>query len=310
MRVLIGYDGSNLSDAAIDDLQRSGLPDDVEALIVSVAEVWMPPPKNGNGLEEYSPEISPEWILRHKKLENSALSEAEALSHFAMEKLQMKFPGWKISSEALCGSPAKKILKKSAEFQPDLILIGSEGKMAFSRLFLGSISNKVLTEAKCSVRIARRRIEIDPMPLRLIIGFNGSPESEAAVNEVASRKWRDYSEVRLITAIDTIVPDSIGRFIPPVATWVKKELQIESGWIKKIAENSLRQLKNADLTTELCVRDGNPKQILVEEAAQWNADCIFIGATSYASKLEQFLIGSTAAAVAERARCSVEVVRR
>jgi hypothetical protein len=43
MKILIGYDGSESADAALHDLQRAGLPDDAEALIVSVADVIMVP---------------------------------------------------------------------------------------------------------------------------------------------------------------------------------------------------------------------------------------------------------------------------
>ncbi|HEY7913709.1 MAG TPA: MarC family protein [Blastocatellia bacterium] len=41
--VLIGYDGSESADAALDDLRRAGLPRETEALIVSVGEVLTPP---------------------------------------------------------------------------------------------------------------------------------------------------------------------------------------------------------------------------------------------------------------------------
>ena len=45
MKVLIGYDGSSFADAAIDDLQRAGLPADTRAKVLCVADVWpsMPP---------------------------------------------------------------------------------------------------------------------------------------------------------------------------------------------------------------------------------------------------------------------------
>ena len=66
------------------------------------------------------------------------------------------------------------------------------------RLFLGSISQKVLTEAHCSVRIARGRIEVDPAPGRIIIGFDDSAGAHAAVKAVAERRWREGTEVRLI----------------------------------------------------------------------------------------------------------------
>ena len=51
MRILIGYDGSESADAALDDLRRAGLPREVEALIVSVGEVVMPPPPTSIGNE-------------------------------------------------------------------------------------------------------------------------------------------------------------------------------------------------------------------------------------------------------------------
>ena len=43
MKILIGYDGSQSADAALVDLQRAGLPDEAEAVIVSVADVMMVP---------------------------------------------------------------------------------------------------------------------------------------------------------------------------------------------------------------------------------------------------------------------------
>ncbi|HKO95676.1 MAG TPA: hypothetical protein VJU86_01700 [Pyrinomonadaceae bacterium] len=48
MKILIGYDGSESADAVLNDLQRAGLPRDVEAFIVSVSEVLMPPSSVGH----------------------------------------------------------------------------------------------------------------------------------------------------------------------------------------------------------------------------------------------------------------------
>lgn len=44
MKILIGYDGSDCAEAALDDLMRAGLPESAEAHIMSIAEVWLPPP--------------------------------------------------------------------------------------------------------------------------------------------------------------------------------------------------------------------------------------------------------------------------
>jgi nucleotide-binding universal stress UspA family protein len=48
--------------------------------------------------------------------------------------------------------------------------------------------------------------------------------------------------------------------------------------------------------------------VLITEAEDWDADCIFVGAKGMRG-IERLLIGSVSAAVAARAHCSVEVVR-
>ena len=102
--------------------------------------------------------------------------------------------------------------------------------------------------------------------MRIIIGFDGSPGAEAAVKEVVSRKWREHSEVHLVTATAPIAPSTIGRFVPPIVHWVEEVNQSEREWIEKLAEKSLMTLREAGLEAKLYIPSGNPKQVLVEEA--------------------------------------------
>ena len=44
LSILIAYDGSVCADAALDDLRRAGLPTALEAVVVTVADVILPPP--------------------------------------------------------------------------------------------------------------------------------------------------------------------------------------------------------------------------------------------------------------------------
>ena len=46
MKILIAYDGSSCADAAVNDLQRAGLPAVAEVRILSVAEVFLPQPSD------------------------------------------------------------------------------------------------------------------------------------------------------------------------------------------------------------------------------------------------------------------------
>jgi nucleotide-binding universal stress UspA family protein len=68
-------------------------------------------------------------------------------------------------------------------------------------------------------------------------------------------------------------------------------------------------LQAAGLRTMAEVIEGEPKSVLVRIAEEWRADCIFLGATGLSNRLERFLLGSVAGAVAARAQCLVEIVR-
>ena len=48
--------------------------------------------------------------------------------------------------------------------------------------------------------------------------------------------------------------------------------------------------------------------MILNEANEWNAKSIFMGARGL-SRLQRFLLGSVSSSVAARAHCSVEVVR-
>lgn len=311
MKLLIAYDGSNCSEAALDDLQQAGLPDEAKVLVMSVAEVWLPPAPKNKSLHQYVVNLQTHpQPFRAYQTGAKAVTEAEALVDRARQRLQRNFPYWQIQSEATYGSPAWEIVTRANDFKADLIILGSHGLSAINRLILGSISQKVLTEAHCSVRVARGRVEVDPYPTRGIIGFDGSPGSLAAIESVLSRNWREESEFKLISVIDPVVPSVIGKFIPSV-TQIADEIKTdEREWFEKLAEPYLKRFYEAELNVTLSIYAGNPKQILVEEANNWHADCIFVGANALGNRWQQFLLGSVSAAVAARAHCSVEVVRK
>ena len=53
------------------------------------------------------------------------------------------------------GDPASKIIGYSEMKQFDLIMMGSRGMGKFKEMIIGSVSNKVLHHAKCSVMLVR-----------------------------------------------------------------------------------------------------------------------------------------------------------
>ena len=308
MKILIAYDGSESADIGIDGLQRAGLPPQgVEALVVSVAEVWLPPPPGDEVLDDTFPFQIPAGVKLARERAAHIVEQAQEVAERGGERVQSIFPQWTVRHEAVSGSPAFELLNRAEEWQPQLIVVGSHGHSALGRFMLGSVSQKVLTEAQTSVRVARRATGAGASAERVVVAFDGSPGAQAAVREVAARGWSQGSEVRVVVAQDLM------KAFPVSLLVVDEAKGAERTQAEEFAAEALKELRagleDRGITVSSVVDTGDPKQVLVRHAEEFGADCIFTGATGFSSRVERFLLGSVSAAIAARAHCSVEVVR-
>lgn len=312
MKILIAYDGSECADAALDDLGQAGLPSQAEAHILSVAEVWLPPPPPSSFevLEQARTAKSPSDLQRNFAKGSRAAKEALALAERARDRVVTKFPEWKVTADSSCGSPAWELVAKADEWKPDLIVVGSHGRTALGRFVLGSVSQRVLTEARCSVRVSRGRVEEPNSPARIVVGTDGSPASEEALRSVAARQWPAQSEVKVVLVDDPLAPEFLGKLIPPLGDAIEEDRQEERAWVERISKRSVELLRESGIRVTCVVREGDPKKELCEAAEEWGANCIFVGSAGFSNRFERFVLGSVSAAVAARAHCSVEVVRK
>ena len=281
LRILIAYDGSSSSDAALEDLSRAGLPKALDAVVMTVADIILPPPDDE--LTDIPAVHIPEVERHAKERAERAINEAQAIADQAAMRVRSDFPDWKVETVVRCDSPAWAILEMAERDKPDLIVVGSHGhSFVGGRLILGSVSQRVLYEARCSVRVARCGEQKRWGPVRLVIGFNGSPDSEVAVDAVATREWPEGSEARLIT--------------------------VESGLSSAARAMATEKLQQAGLTISEIIKEGDPSHVLVSEAEECGAESIFVG-TRDLHGFQHLLHGSVSSATAEAARCSVEVSR-
>jgi nucleotide-binding universal stress UspA family protein len=312
IKILIGYDGSDCAEAALDDLQLAGLPTEAQASVLSVTEIFMPPPPpSGYEIVEQAREVHvPADMKRVYAAGSPAMKNAQSLAERGAARLRANFPQWEVSTEWGCGSPAWELIRKADQWQPDLIVVGSHGRSAVGRLVLGSVSQRVLAEARCSVRIARGRVEEPGTPARIVVGVDGSPASQKAVREVAARLWPLKSEVRVIAVNDPLSLTFVGALIPPLARSVEESNESDRHWLKRVLDDCVQLLIPAEVNVSTQILEGNPKAVLVEAAEKWRADSIFVGSTGFSNRLERFVLGSVSSTIAARAHCTVEVVRK
>lgn len=311
MRLLIAYDGSECADSALVDLTHAGLPTKGEALVMSVAEVWLPPPPP-SALEIVEMAITakgPLGLERKYMAGSQSVTDANAVAEKAATRFKSLFPDWKVKHEAVWGSPTWELFSKAEAWKADLIVAGSHGRSALGRLFLGSISQWLLNEARCSVRVARGKLDEPDFPVRILLALDGSRSSEKALEQVAARNWPAKSEIRVVTVDQPLELTVVGGMVPPLRHSIESFNKAELKKSQRFVDAAAQKLKTAGLRAMADVFEGDPKKVLVQVAKEWRADCIFLGATGLSNRLEKFLLGSTAAAVAARAHCSVEVVR-
>jgi nucleotide-binding universal stress UspA family protein len=278
-KLLIAYDGSTCSDAALEDLKRAGLPQHLEAVVLTVAPIFLPPDDQIADDEVVSPGAVA-MVSGLQQEAKEALKQAHTIAERGANRLKRNFPDFTVSSRAEGDSPAWAVIKTAAGLHADLIVVGAHRhSSAGGRLILGSVSQRVLYDADCAVRVARCSSERREGPVRIVVGFDGSTESSAAVDAVASRAWPAGSEVRVVTAGDAVAQ-----------------------------EEQQEKLRAAGLITSEAIRDGDPTYVLIHEAEEWGADSIFVG-TKNLHGLKHLLQGSVASAVAAHAQCAVEVVR-
>src|SRR6185503_3817103 len=213
MKILIAYDGSEWAAAALEDLKRAGFDDEAEVLVMSVADVFVPTPFNED-VENGVPTYMPAAVKRAHEHAQHQLDQAGVLAGRASEHIKSMFPNWPVSHHAEADSPAWAVIRKADEWKPDLIVMGARGHSVFGgRLILGSISQRVLYEAKCSVRIARASQKNADDPVRILIGVDHSSDSTAAVDAVCSRNWPKGSEAGVLAVVDTVMAIDSAKWI-------------------------------------------------------------------------------------------------
>jgi nucleotide-binding universal stress UspA family protein len=303
--IIIAYDGSECSEAIFTELQYAGLPPELDAHVVSVAEVWAGTAADPAMWSPMAAEIPSVSFAQAERME--AMRQAGALAGQGAARLKAAFPAWSVVPAGPVGSVARAIVQRAREVSADMIFIGSHSRSAVGRFFLGSVSQKVAAEAKCSVRICRPRPPSGTAP-RLLVAVDGSLPSEGAVRAVAERKWPAGTVVAVVNVIEPQLRAGVADLPPEFAAEILRQHKARIGWLEAVGTAAHRQLEIPGLVPERHTLDGEPKSTLLEWAERWNADCLFIGASGLQHP-DTATLGTVASALAVRAHCSVEIVR-
>jgi nucleotide-binding universal stress UspA family protein len=144
--------------------------------------------------------------------------------------------------------------------------------------------------------------------MKILLAIDGSPCSEAAINQVALWPWPPHSEIRVVT-VDAPVDPGLLRGGPANAfDEIINQQRAQSAKLLLVATAIVgRNPANLRVTTSLL--EGWPKDAIVTEADRFGADVIVVGSHGY-GPIRRFFLGSVSMFVAHHAPCSVLIVRQ
>jgi len=145
--------------------------------------------------------------------------------------------------------------------------------------------------------------------MKILLGIDGSAHSAAALEEVASRRWPLGTEVEVLTIVHSSTPLLLDPAFVMAAVYVDttQELRrLAPDLLAAAAARLKREHPHLAITTKAL--EGTPRELIVQEAAEWGADLIVLGSHGH-GPLRQALLGSVATGVAADATCAVEIIR-
>ncbi|WP_129127671.1 universal stress protein [Geomonas oryzae] len=144
-KILVAIDGSPLSDKAAEEAVRfaAGIPSQFKSKVYGLL-VLPNAPRN----------TFTDFVPARPITEQEKWGELKERIFYVVEKIaaELEVP---LETAVVYGDPAEELIRFAQKEEIDVIVIGSTGKGFLKRKLLGSVSHKVVRDAKCSVYVVR-----------------------------------------------------------------------------------------------------------------------------------------------------------
>jgi nucleotide-binding universal stress UspA family protein len=146
MKILLAVDGSPCSDAAVAEIARRPWPDGSSVEVLTAFDLPTPP----------TPEAWALPVNYFAEMDVALRKQAQSIIEGAIKTLRERLNKTiSVDGAIVPGPPRTVILDEAEDWGADLIVLGSHGYRAWERFLLGSVSQSVVSHAKCSVEVVR-----------------------------------------------------------------------------------------------------------------------------------------------------------
>lgn len=250
-----------------------------------------------------------EWFRPGSDKANAVLAQTfDAAAENARRTLSLR---WKTSDVATRNEPPGiAILLEAERFKASVIVLGWRGHGTFKRLLAGSVARTIAADANCPVLVVRNT----PATVRrFVIGFDGCPNAERALEFLCSLEPRSGSHAMLVYAVAPTPLPASGSLLPAsLRAHIRREVAaLNTENLKKAKEAlnvAVARLKRCGWSATGVVRVGAPLKSLLDAAEEARADVLVVGARAV-SGVERMLLGSVANGALNLSKVAVLLVR-
>lgn len=195
----------------------------------------------------------------------------------------------------LYGEPVSCLLETITRTRAGLLVMGTEGRIGWDRLRLGSTAAALVREAPCPVLTVHGGVAGDaarhPARVhlqRMLVATDFSRHAAAALRTAAGLAEPLDAAIRLVHVAESSVNQ----------THAERRLAAQ-----------VRELRRGGVEADGRCLAGKPVDVILEQAAAWQADLLAAG-TSGRRGLHRLVLGSVTEELLRRAGCPVLTVRR
>lgn len=269
MKWLLGFDGSNHAEKAVEHAKLLCSPDDTLILLNACKE-------------------------KHKTKVNETL----------LAKIQeLKATG--ISAEHFIDADEdarQALVKYAKEEDCDFIIVGRRGYGPLLRAFVGSVSSYVVRYAECPVLLVRTSGDISAViekkkPLVWLVPLDGSTRSDKALSYLLKLiDVQSEVNVSLVTVVENTQTEKRGK-----SHWRAMNYLVA-------AEKKVKKHAPEASTFTHVIQNQDPRTAICHLAKQVNANYIIMGSKGQ-SNLEKMIMGSVSSYVLRNAPCPVMICK-
>jgi nucleotide-binding universal stress UspA family protein len=215
--------------------------------------------------------------------------------------------GAEISQVLVDGHPDDAIVTAGHDLGADLIAVGSHGHRGLGRLLLGSIAERIVRTAVSPVLVARGAGDAADGGFRRILVSTDFSEAADRGLDLALQIAADDAVVELVHfwSLPSLPRAHAADEVDATLEEIRTELQ-SAGQLRGADALARRDAHGATVRYQL--REGDPRDGIVEHARASSADLVVVGSHGRRG-LRRLLLGSVAEAVVREAPCSVLVTR-